>query len=374
LLALAPAQFVALAPQSLQLAVIVPTFNEGENVGPLVERLAIALQGIAWEAIFVDDGSTDETVPVLTSIALIDPRVRIIRRVGRRGLSTAVVEGMLASVAPVLAVIDADLQHDERILPRLLKAVADGGADIAVGTRYADGGSTSGWEHARLRMSRFATHLASSLLKVRLSDPMSGFFAIRREAFLASLPNLSSLGYKIMLDIVASAPKPLVVREEPYEFRPRLAGKSKLDAAIAFEYALLLADKTIGKYVPLRLMMFLGVGALGLVVNLAILAILMTASTLPFWAAQTIAVCCAMTFNFLLNNFFTYRDRRLHGLALIQGLLTFYLSCSLGGAANVQVGSMILAGGGEWWMAGTVGAVVGSLWNYVASSVLTWKR
>jgi dolichol-phosphate mannosyltransferase len=275
LLAVAPAQFVALSPQALQLAVIVPTFNEGENVGPLVQRLAFALQGITWEAIFVDDGSTDDTVSVLTSIALVDPRVRLIRRVGRRGLSTAVVEGMLASVAPVLAVIDADLQHDERLLPKLLKDVTDNGADIAVGTRYADGGSTGSWQHARLRMSRFATSLAAKLLRVRLSDPMSGFFAIRRDAFLASLPNLSSLGYKIMLDIVASAPRPLAVREEPYQFRPRLAGKSKLDAAIAFEYALLLADKTIGHYVPLRLMMFLGVGALGLVVNLALLAILM---------------------------------------------------------------------------------------------------
>jgi dolichol-phosphate mannosyltransferase len=164
------------------------------------------------------------------------------------------------------------------------------------------------------------------------------------------------------------------MHEEPYEFRSRVAGESKLDAAVVFEYGLLLADKTIGRYIPLRLMMFLGVGALGLVVNLAILALLVEASNLPFWQAQTIAVAGAMTFNFGLNNIFTYRDRRLKGLSLLRGLMGFYLACSLGGAANVEVGSMLVRTGAEWWMAGIAGAVVGSLWNYVASSVLTWRR
>jgi dolichol-phosphate mannosyltransferase len=372
--AFAPSQFVPIPTRSLQLAVIIPTFNEAENVEPLLQRLALALQDVAWEAIFVDDGSTDSTPAILTAIAASDPRVRLIRRFGRRGLSTAVVEGMLASAAPVFAVIDADLQHDESILPKLLSAITDGGADLAVGTRYGQGGSTGNWQQTRLQMSRTATKVAAALLRVRLSDPMSGFFAIRREAFMASLPNLSSLGYKILLDIVASSPKPLSIHEEAYQFRARVAGESKLDAAIAFEYALLLADKTIGRFVPLRLMMFLGVGTLGLAVNLALLALLVTVCALPFWAAQTIAVSGAMTFNFLLNNIFTYRDRRLKGLALLRGLFAFYLACSLGGAANVEVGSRLLDAGGEWWMAGIVGAVVGSLWNYVASSVLTWKR
>jgi dolichol-phosphate mannosyltransferase len=372
--AFAPSQFVPIPTRSLQLAVIIPTFNEAENVEPLLQRLALALQDVAWEAIFVDDGSTDSTPAILTAIAASDPRVRLIRRFGRRGLSTAVVEGMLASAAPVFAVIDADLQHDESILPKLLSAITDGGADLAVGTRYGQGGSTGNWQQTRLQMSRTATKVAAALLRVRLSDPMSGFFAIRREAFMASLPNLSSLGYKILLDIVASSPKPLSIHEEAYQFRARVAGESKLDAAIAFEYALLLADKTIGRFVPLRLMMFLGVGTLGLAVNLALLALLVTVCALPFWAAQTIAVSGAMTFNFLLNNIFTYRDRRLKGLALLRGLFAFYLACSLGGAANVEVGSRLLDAGGEWWMAGIMGAVVGSLWNYVASSVLTWKR
>lgn len=374
MLAFSPDRAVPAFARSLELAVIVPTFNEGGNVGLLLERLAEALHGIAWEAIFVDDGSTDDTVPILTSVALNDPRVRLIRRFGRRGLSSAVIEGMLASAAPVLAVIDGDLQHDERILPKLLDRIVAQGADMAIGTRYAPGGSAEGWQNARLQLSRLATRVAGSVLRVRLSDPMSGFFAIRRDAFLASLPKLSSLGYKIMLDIVASAPKPLQIQEEPYQFRPRIAGQSKLDVTIVLEYGLLLADKTIGRFIPLRFLMFLCVGSLGLLVNLAFLAALEATHQLPFWIAQGIAVCGAMTFNFLVNNVFTYRDRRLKGWMLLRGLLAFYLACSLGGAANVMVGSIVIKAGGGWWMAGTIGAVVGALWNYAASSILTWKR
>jgi dolichol-phosphate mannosyltransferase len=367
-------RFVPSPARSLQLAVIVPTLNEGENVGPLLEKLAIALQDISWEAIVVDDGSDDATISILTETARNDPRVRLIRRIGRRGLSTAVIEGMLASAAPVLAVIDADLQHDEQALPKLFATIVNEGADLAIGTRYAPGSSIEDWKQTRLKISRFATHLATTLLRVSLSDPMSGFFAIRRDAFLAALPNLSSLGYKILLDIVASTPRALVIREVPYRFRPRLAGESKLDAAIALEYGMLLADKTLGRYIPLRLIMFLTVGLLGLVVNLAVLRLLLITAGLAFWISQTIAVSAAMTGNFLLNNIFTYRDQRLKGSALLRGLLTFYLSCGLGAVVNIEIGALTLQGGGSWWLAGSIGAIVGSFWNYAASSLLTWKR
>lgn len=372
--AFAQTQFAEAATRPLELAVVIPTFNEGQNVEPLIEKLSIALAGIEHELIFVDDGSSDETVERVTRHALGNPRIRLIRRYGRRGLSSAVVEGMLASAAPVLAVIDADLQHDETILPQLYAAVAEGKADVAIGTRYAGGGSTGDWQESRVRISRFATGLARTVLHVPLSDPMSGFFAIGREAFLASRPRLSSFGYKIMLDLIASAPAPLAIREIPYRFRPRVAGDSKLDGAIAFEYGLLLADKTVGRFVPLRFLMFLGVGALGLVVHLATLAALIEASALPFWAAQSVALCCAMTCNFLLNNAFTYRDRRRRGMGLIYGLLGFYLACALGGIANVRIGSLMVETGAPWWMAGTAGACIGALWNYVASSVLSWKK
>jgi dolichol-phosphate mannosyltransferase len=357
-------------PRPLALAVVIPTLNEADNVVPLLERLALTLADVEWEAIFVDDGSTDGTAEAIAAIAATDRRVRIIRRYGRRGLSSAVIEGMLASPAPVLAVIDADLQHDETILPALLAALHDG-HDLAVGTRYAGGGSVGDWAEGRARASLFATRLAG-LLGTRLSDPMSGFFAIRRQALMAALPRLSGMGYKILLDLVASSPVPLSTIEVPYRFRPRESGTSKLDSAVALEYALLLFDKLVGRYVPARFVMFLGVGALGVLVHLAILALLV--DRLSFAAAQASAVIASMTFNFLLNNAFTYRDRRLSGLAKLRGLISFYLVCGVGAVANVGVGSMIYSNDHRWWLAGIGGAAIGSVWNYAASSTLTWRK
>lgn len=221
----------------LELTVIVPTFNEADNVAALVAKLDAALSSLAWEVVFVDDNSADGTADRVRAIASVDRRVRIIQRVGRRGLSSAVVEGMLSSAAPVLAVIDGDLQHDETALVALHAAVAGGARDVAIGTRYADGGSTGDWDASRVRISQFATWLSARLLRQDVKDPMSGFFAIRREAFLAALPRLSSVGFKILLDLIASSPGPLRIAEIPYTFRVRTAGESKLDSKVAQEFA-----------------------------------------------------------------------------------------------------------------------------------------
>ena len=368
------AQFAEARPLPLALSIVVPTYNERPNVLALLGRLQVALAGIEWEAIFVDDGSTDGTAELVAELALEQRHVRLIRRVGRRGLSSAVVEGMLASVAPVLAVIDADLQHDEAILPGLYRLVADADADLAIGTRYAAGGSTGDWAKGRARLSGSATRLATRLLRTEVSDPMSGFFVIRRDALMASVPRLSTMGYKILLDIIASAPAPLVIRELPYTFRARTAGESKLDAAIMLEAALLLFDKLFGRWIPLRFAMFLGVGALGVGVHLVALGLLVDYAGLRFATAQAAASSIAMTGNFLLNNRFTYRDRRLSGWRFVRGLISFYLVCGLGMIANVGIGALIYGSDHRWWVAGLIGAATGSVWNYALSSALTWKR
>jgi len=359
--------------RSLQLSVVIPTLNEAGNIEPLLEKLGIALAGIEWEAIFVDDGSTDGTPELLTHIAQSDRRVRMVRRIGRRGLSSAVVEGALASTTPIVAVIDADLQHDERILPDLYRAVADG-HELAIGTRYAGNGSTGEWDESRLKISRFATALASPIMKTRLSDPMSGFFAVRREVLLEAASKLSNVGYKILLDIVASHPRPLKVAEVGYTFGTRQNGESKLDGMVALEYLELLLDKSIGRFVPVKLVQFGAVGMLGVGVHLLLLDLALTSLGLAFAWSQACAVIGAMTFNFVLNNRFTYRDQQLKGLACLRGLLSFYLVCSLGAVANVGIGSLVYNQLHGWWMAGIAGAIVGSVWNYVASGWLTWTR
>ena len=361
----------ALAP--LQMTVVIPTFNEAGNVELLLDRIGLALAGIEWEAMFVDDGSKDGTPELIEQLSRQDRRVRLIRRIGRRGLSSAVVEGALASTAPVIAVIDADLQHDETILPQLYRAIADG-KELAIGTRYAEDGSTGEWDAKRLKISRFATALAAPIMKTPLSDPMSGLFAIRRDVLLEAAPNLSSVGYKILLDLVASAPRALTTEEVGYTFGERQHGESKLDQAVALEYLELLLDKTVGRFVPVKLILFGAVGMIGVVVHLTLLKTLLSGVGATFAWAQAGAVIGAMTFNFAMNNRFTYRDQQLKGAKWIKGLISFMAVCSLGAVANVGIGSLVYDRLAEWWLAGIAGAVVGSVWNYVASGWLTWTR
>jgi dolichol-phosphate mannosyltransferase len=357
----------------LEVAVVVPTLNEAANVEKLIAKLSVVLAGRGWEVVFVDDDSPDGTSALVRRIGRTSRHVRIVQRVGRRGLSSAVVEGILATAAPVVAVMDGDLQHGEEALPRLIDAITDGGADIAVGTRYVAGGGIGDWDKDRARMSRLATRAGQIALGTDVSDPMSGFFAIRRDAFERALPRLSAIGFKILIDLLASSPAPLKVAEIPYQFRTREAGESKIGARVIDEYAELIADKTIGRFVPVRLLKFLMVGGLGVFVHLAVLrTILGTGSA--FVTAQTAAVMTAIAFNFFLNNSFTYADRKLRGRRLIGGLASFYAISALGAVANLGIGTWMAGHDERWWIAGVAGVVVGAIWNFAMSSALTWRK
>nr|WP_114228088.1 MULTISPECIES: glycosyltransferase family 2 protein [Sphingomonas] len=357
----------------LQLAVIVPVLNEAANITPLIAQLERALTNLVWEIVVVDDNSPDGTADVARDRGVIDPRVRIVQRVGRRGLSSAVVEGMLATSAPVLAVMDGDLQHDEAILPKMYEIVARGGYDLAIGTRYAGEGSTGNWSASRARISNFATKLSKRLLKADVSDPMSGFFMIRRTPMMAALPHLSTIGFKILMDLVASSPRPLRIAEVPYTFRERLHGDSKFDLKAAQEFGVLLLDKLVGHLVPVRLLLFALVGASGVLVHLAVLGSCLWSGA-SFRAAQIAAVVVAMTGNFLINNLITFRDRRLRGMRFWRGLLTFYAVGAIGAVANVGIGTVVYRLDGIWWLGGLAGVAVGLVWNYAASSALTWRK
>ena len=360
------------AEAPLQLAVVVPVLNEAANMAPLLARLGAALEGLVWEAVIVDDDSPDGTADLVRALAAVDPRVRVLQRIGRRGLASAVVEGMLASAAPVLVCMDGDGQHDEAAIPALHRAVAEQGYDLAVGTRYAQGGSTGDWSPARRRISALATRLSRRLLRCDLSDPMSGFFAVRREALAAAAPRLSNIGFKILMDLVASAPTPLRAAEVPYVFRPREHGESKLDLRVAQEFAVLCLEKMFGRYIPVRFLMFAAVGSVGLVVNLAILGAGMRAG-LAFKTAQAAAVAVAIASNFVLNNSLTYRDMRLRGLRFWRGLLNFYAVSLVGAVGNVGVGALVYRYDRSWWLAGLAGVAVGVVWNYAASAAVTWR-
>ncbi|MGH7380953.1 MAG: glycosyltransferase [Candidatus Methylomirabilales bacterium] len=357
----------------LELSVIVPTLNESDNIVALIDKLDSVLSGIEWEVIFVDDDSIDGTADLVRKIGATNRRVRCVHRIDRRGLSSACMEGMLASSAPYLAVMDADMQHDEALLPRMLQALKHGETDIVIGSRYVEGGGIGKLETSRQIISRVAGRMSRWVMKAEVSDPMSGFFMLGCDVFHSTVRKLSGIGFKILFDILVSSPRRLRVRELPYEFRTRQAGVSKLDTAVAWEYGILLLDKMIGHIVPVRFILFSMVGLLGLAVHLSALAIVFQLIKLNFEISQALATLVAMTSNYLVNNLFTYRDIRLRGSALFRGLMSFYAVCSVGALANIGVASYVYGTGAEWWVAGLAGAIVGAIWNYAVSSVYTWR-
>ena len=358
-----------------QLSIVVPTFNEAGNVAELRDRVAAALPHVDWELIFVDDDSPDGTADRVAALAQQDRRVRCLLRIGRRGLSTACIEGMLASSAPLVAVMDADLQHDETRLMPMFEALRNADLDIVVGSRYVAQGSIGEWGRARALISRLATRLARSVLKADLRDPMSGFFMLRREALLRSVrAGMSGVGFKILLDLFASAPTPLRFVEVPYTFRPRHSGESKLDSNVAWEYLLMLLDRWFGGVVPIRFIAFSLVGALGLGVHMAVLALLFRGFGSGFVTAQAAATLVAMTSNFALNNLLTYRDMRLRGWALLRGWLSFVAACSIGGLANVGIAAYLFQQQGGWVVPAAAGVLVGAVWNYALTALYTWRR
>jgi dolichol-phosphate mannosyltransferase len=358
---------------ALELTVVVPTFKEHDNVPLVVERLDKVLRGVRWEVVFVDDDSPDGTASAVRDIALHDPRVRVLQRIGRRGLSTACVEGVLSSSAPYFAVMDGDLQHDDTVLPEMFRRLRSENLDIVVGSRYLGGTRTGGLASPlRVWLSKTGGQVARLVLKADLTDPMSGFFVMRRGAFDESVRSLSQQGFKILLDLFASAPQPLCFAEVECGFNARQHGESKLDTMAAWEFGTLVVDKLVGRVLPLRLVIFSLVGGTGIFVHLVALWLLKTLGA-HFTLASTVAVIAAMTWNFVLNNMITYRDQRLRGPAFFRGLISFYLIGAIGAFANVGIGQMLYDRGQSWWFAGIAGALIGVVWNYTMSRLFTWR-
>jgi dolichol-phosphate mannosyltransferase len=372
----APVQEIWSSPQ---LAVIVPTFNERDNVVSLFDLVSKALGEIPFEFIVVDDNSPDGTATVVKELARRHSNVRCIHRIGRRGLSSAVIEGISASAAPYFAVIDADHQHDERILPQMLER-ALAGDHVVVGTRYAgEGGVGEGLSKARETGSRLATWLSGLVTGKALSDPMSGFFVMRRDVFDEIAPSLSNEGFKILLDIIVSADrararrgKELRIGEVPYTFRPRHAGESKMSSIVVVQFLGLVLSKMTGGLLPTSFLLFGLVGGLGVFVHMGTLFASNAVGFNFFWA-QTIATIVAMTFNFVLNNELTYANKKLRGWRYFTGLFTFYAVCSFGAIANISVASWIYTLDRDIWIAGIAGVLMSVVFNYSVTKVFTWR-
>ena len=356
-----------------ELTIVVPTFNEKANIPLLVERLAQLLTACDWEVIFVDDNSPDGTAAAARAIGTKDSRVRCIRRIGRRGLAGACLEGMLASQARHVAVMDADLQHDEGLLVPMLEALREGRADVAAASRYIYGGSAAGLSKQRSHVSRGSNALVRLLMGIDLTDPMSGHFMIRRDALESIAPSLSTQGFKILLDILATARGSLRTIELPSTFRERQHGESKLDSKIALDFAALLTAKLTNDAVSARFLLFCLVGLTGIGIHLSILSAFLHTNQ-SFGVAQALATVGAIAWNFVLNNLFTYRDQRLTGWHFVTGLVRFQVICAIGAISNVGIATWIYDYDETWWIAGLGGALIGTVWNFVVSAALVWRQ
>jgi len=357
-----------------ELSIIIPTFNEIENVELCINSISQQLTGINWEIIFVDDDSRDGTSRRVREIARTDDRVRCLQRLGRRGLSSACVEGVLSCSSPFICVMDADLQHDVTIIPKMLQALKQDDLDIVIGSRYISQGSTGKLSSLRVLISKIATAIGSMLLKYPVKDSMSGFFMFRRTYFERIMYRLSIKGFKILLDMLVSSTGTLKFREIPYSMRERQHGESKLGAMVVWEFFTLFADKILGRLLPVRFVSFVAVGFTGIFVQLFVLWVLLQIWGAGFLPAQGIATFVAMTSNYILNNYITYRDRKLSGMKFFYGLLSFYLACSLGAIINVAFATWLYDINILWWLASFLGAMAGAVWNYAVTAIFTWRK
>jgi len=356
------------------LTIVVPTFNERGNVAELVRRLDNALGATGWELVFVDDDSPDGTAAVAKALSRSDPRVRCIRRVGRRGLAGACIEGMLASSSPYVAVMDGDLQHDETILPQMLETLQSGKADLVVGSRHVEGGSASeGFSPFRAAISAAATRVTHLVFDTDVKDLMSGFFMLRREIVEEIARNLCTSGFKILADILASRGRSLKTAEIPYTFRKREVGESKLSFKVVLDFAGLLINKITRGVLPVSFVMFALVGLVGVAVHMCVLRTAM-GFEVDFASAQIVATIVAMTSNFFVNNLVTYRASTLKSWAMLRGFILFSSVCGLGAVANIGTATLLYNLHATWWLAALAGIVMGAVWNYTLSSVLVWRQ
>ncbi|HKW99361.1 MAG TPA: glycosyltransferase family 2 protein [Bryobacteraceae bacterium] len=358
----------------LELAVIVPTLNERENILPLIARLDEALAGIEWEVLFVDDDSPDATAELCRQIGRGNRRVRVLQRIGRRGLASACIEGILATCAPFIAIIDGDLQHDETLIPGMLARLKSENLDLVIGSRNVEGGSMGRFAACRVRLSNLGLALSRCVISCELRDPMSGFFVADRRFVNEALPRISAIGFKILLDLIASSPRPVRFAEVPYEFKSRYRGQSKLDTTVGFEYLTLVLHKLIGGIMPVQFVMFGLVGLAGVFVHLAVLSALLFRSGTPFVYAHAIATAVAIMANFFLNNVVTHRDRRLRGWNLFPGLIVFFEVCALGALSNFALAKLLYSAGLPWYFAAMAGIAISSVWNYSVTAALSWRQ
>jgi len=359
-----------------RLSIVLPTYNERGNIEPLLEQLLPLQQHYNLEILVVDDDSADGTAELVRQLAHREPRLRLIRRVGRSGLASAIKEGLLDATGDVALVMDSDGQHEPASVQRAVDTLLQGDLDLVVGSRFHPEAEILGLSGRRERGSSWANASARFSLPRRygqLSDYMSGFFALRLEPLLPLIRAVDVNGFKFLYELLAVSKGSLRTAEVPLSFQPRTYGNSKLDLAIFWDFLISILHSLSFRLLPRRAISFGLVGVTGVMVQLMVTQLLML-SSLGFEQALPFAVVAAASSNYLINNALTFRFQRLKGAALLRGLLKFLLVASLPVLANVGLASAFysLVARDTLW-AQLSGILVVFVWNYAASSRFVWN-
>jgi dolichol-phosphate mannosyltransferase len=362
--------------QHIRLSIVLPTFNERFNVTPVAEHLLRLRSALKLEILFVDDDSADGTADAVRQLARQHPEIRLVRRVGRAGLSSAIKEGILDATGDVVAVMDCDGQHEPEAVLRALLTLLETGADLVVGSRFHEQAQIRGLSGSRQRGSSLANRLARLTLPAyrQLTDYMSGFFVLRLDSVLRDVRSLDVNGFKFLYELLAVSHGRLKVIDIPLNFRPRQSGDSKLDFAIVWDFFVSILHTCVFRAIPRRMISFALVGALGVLVQMSISQLLRSFALFPFAQSVFPAALVAATSNYLINNALTFRFQRQRGLALVKGLARFLLVASLPVLANVGIATTVYTriDPNPFW-AQLAGIFVVFVWNYAASSRFVWN-
>ncbi|WP_397599258.1 glycosyltransferase [Silvanigrella sp.] len=354
------------------LSLIIPTYNESKNIPILIERIADTLSDISKEVIIVDDNSPDKTWEIARTLSNEYPWLRVIRRMSDRGLSSAVLAGFEISEGDILAVMDSDLQHDEKALLSFISAF-EKGAEIVVGSRKIAGGGIEDWSPFRKFVSWSATVLAKVALTKSVSDPMSGFFAIKRKIYETYKHEINPRGFKILLEFLARA-KNTRIDEVGYTFRGRVHGESKLSSKVIFDYIFALYELSIGKYLPTQFIKYGIIGFSGLIIATAIIFICQHFTNLSKSYSIALSIEISILTNFYLNNYWTFKNFKLKGLwKILRGLATFHAICLGGALINQAIALKMLTYGMDVYLSNAFGYFIAAIWNYIINVNITWK-
>ncbi len=367
-----------LAQRPLRLSIVLPTFNERGTISGLIEQLLNLRSRYDLELLVVDDDSPDGTAELVRSLARDVPCLRLIRRVGRAGLASAIKEGLLDATGDLALVMDSDGQHEPAAVGRAVDTLLAGNWDLVIGSRFHPEATIRGLSGRRERGSTWANAMARfSLARAYndLGDPMSGFFAIRLDRALPLLRAVDVNGFKFLYELLAVSGGRLRAVDIPLTFQSRTYGSSKLDLAIFWDFLISILHSLSLRLVPRRAISFGLVGLSGVLVQLVSCQVLMASLRLDFERALPLAVVAAASSNYLINNSLTFRFQRLQGRALLWGLLKFLLVSSLPVLANVGLASAFYnyVSHNTLW-AQLAGILVVFVWNYAASSKFVWNN